>query len=928
MIRKNLFSFLVLVWCVFNLPHEAVAIDKMILQLRWDHQFQFAGYYAAKWQGYYTDAGLEVDIRSAVNQDSIVSAVEEVNSGRADFGVGAADVLIARAQGNQLMIVAPIFQHSAAAFFSRPDTQISSPVDFTTLKVARIVNDLIDIELQALLLAEGIDPKNIEPYQHKPGLDHLLNREVDVVPGYIFSLPYQAESQGLSLNSIRPNQYGIDFYGDALFCHERLVQKDPELVKRFIQATLKGWMYALEHEIEIAKRITSELTRTAQIEDLEGFNNYQIEGVKRLTNFPEVEIGHINSDRWAVMAEKLYKIGILSRPLNVENFIFDPHRILHQREELWKRLLVFAVSFLVLLIVLTVTWLTVLRKALNRKVKEQEEYYEDLKTSEDRFRDLFENNPIACFLEDFSKVKTIYNDLRLQGVRDIRKYFKEHPETVGQCAQAIIILDVNRESLLLHKATDKYQLLENLQQTFTPESYSTFTEELAKLWDGELRGGGEGVIQTLDGEPRYVIMNFTVLPGHEKNLSRVLVSLHDITKEKFASQEKHELERRVQQAQKMEAVGTLAGGIAHDFNNLLAAILGFAELAKGEVAEDSVIANDLEEVISAGIRAKELVRQILAFSRQTASESIPYNPSPIVHEAMKMLRASIPTTIDFHHDIDKNCGMLFGDPTQFHQILMNLCTNAFHSLEETGGRIEVGLQRSFATEPQATTLEISEGDYIELIVRDNGPGILPEIQDRIFDPYFTTKDVGKGTGMGLAIIHGIVKEAGGAIFFDTTLSRGTKFTVLLPISEKEAAEIEEEKTEIHGNETILFVDDEDLLTKMGANMLSRLGYTVAVATSSKEALQLFVEDSTRFDLVITDQTMPSMTGSEMAQKMLQIRPGVPIILCTGYSSVITEKKAKELGIREFALKPLVQRDLALLVRKVLDEKQTEPHNAH
>ncbi|PLX50675.1 MAG: hypothetical protein C0613_03335 [Desulfobulbaceae bacterium] len=385
--------------------------------------------------------------------------------------------------------------------------------------------------------------------------------------------------------------------------------------------------------------------------------------------------------------------------------------------------------------------------------------------------------------------------------------------------------------------------------------------------------------------------------------------------------EEVELEERLQQAQKMEAVGTLAGGIAHDFNNILTVILGYSELARDDTPAGSDIARELDQVIEAGNRAKELVKQILAFSRQARVERIPLQLQSLIKEALKMLRSSIPTTIEITDEIDSRCGPVLVDPTQVHQVLMNLCTNAAHAMEKSGGVLRVALRSAVVDRENCPpTVDLEPGEYTVLAVSDTGTGIAPEVLPKIFNPYFTTKTVDKGTGMGLAITHGIVADYGGAISVDSQVGHGTTFQVYLPVARQEQLPAAEDGGELPvGRERILFVDDEELLAEMGGEMLARLGYNVTTRRSSLAALATFQERPTDFDLVITDQTMPDMTGLDLARRLLRIRPDIPIILCTGYSNLVDEKKAKSCGVKEFALKPLTKSMVAKLVRKVLGE---------
>ncbi len=422
----------------------------------------------------------------------------------------------------------------------------------------------------------------------------------------------------------------------------------------------------------------------------------------------------------------------------------------------------------------------------------------------------------------------------------------------------------------------------------------------------------------MDGSIRWIRDIVSVI-ADEDGSQTLIGFMHDITTQKELAEEKQNLESRLVQAQKMEAIGTLAGGIAHDFNNVLAAILGYTEMAKEEAPAGTQLHEDLAKVMVAGNRAKDLVKQILAFSRQAEVERIPLRLEPLIKEGLKMLRSSIPTTISIVENIDPKGGVVFADPTQVHQILMNLCTNAYQAMEDTGGALSVTLKNvRIGSDEQVGDVPLTPGDYVECIVADTGVGIGPDTIEKIFDPYFTTKAIGKGTGMGLAISHGIMKKHGGTITVESILGKGSVFHVYFPIVQQQTVpEKKEPQGTLNGQERILFVDDEELLAEMGKELLERLGYHVTVERSSLEALYLFQNTPENFDLVITDQTMPDMTGAELATRMMQIRPDIPIILCTGYSNLIDEESAKNLGIKEFAFKPLTKEGIAGLIRRAL-----------
>ena len=393
------------------------------------------------------------------------------------------------------------------------------------------------------------------------------------------------------------------------------------------------------------------------------------------------------------------------------------------------------------------------------------------------------------------------------------------------------------------------------------------------------------------------------------------VSIHrDITREV-------RLERELRQAHKMEAIGTLAGGIAHDFNNILMAIIGYTEMALYKIPEGTTpVRRDLEQVLKAGYRARDLVNQILTFSQERKVIDI----IPTVKEALKLLRSSLPSTIEIRQDIaiPPEKGIILADPTQIHQVLMNLCTNAAHAMRDKGGILSVSLSSVEADAYLVSRYpDLEPGPYVRLTVGDTGHGVDPSILERIFDPYFTTKGPGEGTGMGLAVVQGIVKRHGGMITVHSEIGKGTTFHALFPRIEQE---IVPEATAAEalplGSERILFIDDEKPLVDLGKGMLESLGYSVTTKTSSLEALEAFRAEPDAFDLVITDVTMPSMTGIELAKELMAIRPDIPIILCTGFSELINEKRAKEMGIQEFVMKPFVIGKHAKTIRKVLEQK--------
>jgi signal transduction histidine kinase/ActR/RegA family two-component response regulator len=421
-----------------------------------------------------------------------------------------------------------------------------------------------------------------------------------------------------------------------------------------------------------------------------------------------------------------------------------------------------------------------------------------------------------------------------------------------------------------------------------------------------------------DGRIIQVESSIVLLKNNDGSVAGAISSSRDVTA-------RRRLEEQLRQSQKMESIGTLAGGIAHDFNNILGVIFGYAELSREQAADNSVLANNISQILKAADRAKNLIRQILAFSRKSTFEAVPLRLHLIVKEALALLRASLPSSVSIQSDVAVTNDTVMADATQIHQVVINLCTNAAHAMREKGGTLEVTLKPLDLDRHSAAAYNaIEPGPYVHLSVRDTGTGIAPDIIDRIFEPFFTTKPAGTGTGMGLSVVHGIVKSLKGDVKVYSRPGSGTVFHVVLP-REAEQADAQEaaEPAAPGGNESILLIDDEKLLLDVGMRLLNSLGYTVTALHNPVEALELFRQDPAAFDSVITDQTMPDMTGFELARRMLQIRPGIPIILCTGYSDLVTAQSAREAGIGQFINKPLDRILIAKTLRTVLD-----PQAAH
>jgi PAS domain S-box-containing protein len=513
-----------------------------------------------------------------------------------------------------------------------------------------------------------------------------------------------------------------------------------------------------------------------------------------------------------------------------------------------------------------------------KDITESKRIEEALRESEKRFRQLFEESNDAIFIHDLEG--------RIYDLNHAALNMTGYPKA---SLLEMVVVD-------LHPEADQqvaYQALEDARRNGHVRFQSKFMR-------------ADKSIITVD-------ISSSVIDEDEGLVQRLV---RDITKQR-------KMEDQLCQTQRIEAIGTLAAGIAHDFNNILSPIILHTDMVLEDIPVESPIRFNLEEIHSASIRAKDLTRQILTFSRQTEQERTPLIIRPIIQETLKLLRFSFPSTIEIRQTFETKGGAVLADQTQIQRILMNLCTNAAYAMREKGGVLEVGLAGVYLSSADTVlNPNLEPGHYMKLTVCDTGPGMESGVKDRIFEPYFTTKGKGEGTGMGLAVVHGIVKSYDGAITVDSEPGKGTVFQVFLPKIEGQISSEPKGAFQLPvGTERILLIDDERSILDVMQQMLERLGYTVDARSDSTEALEAFRENSDGFDLVITDYTMPEMTGENLAKAILGIRPDVPVILCTGFSEQIDEEKSKAIGIRAFVMKPIIMGEMAKTIRQVLDNDQ-------
>jgi PAS domain S-box-containing protein len=514
----------------------------------------------------------------------------------------------------------------------------------------------------------------------------------------------------------------------------------------------------------------------------------------------------------------------------------------------------------------------------------------------------------------------------------LRESEERYSAVMKQASEGIYLLDP--ETKIVLESNDAFKKMIGYQDTIAPDLFAydfvahdrdEIDRTIRKVVSCKTWFVGERKYRHRNGSLFDVEASATLIRFSGKEVLCVIA--RDITERKRAEEERGRLEERLQQSQKMEAIGTLAGGIAHDFNNILSAIIGYSELVKVDLPPGSGIAHDIDQIVESGLRAADLVKQILAFSRKTDRSLQVIAPSTIIHEVLRMLKATLPVTVRIEEDIDAECGLVQVDPTGLHQIVLNLCTNAFQALRDQKGVIRVRLYRQPGVEgKEVGENDIVEGPAIVLSVTDSGCGMDRETLGRIFEPYFTTKGIGAGTGLGLAVVHGIVHDYKGRISVESEPGVGSIFTVHIPAVTSHP-EIPDDffpgagdvKASRAVRRRILFVDDEETLCTLSKRLLERQGYTVTTTTDSREALEM-VRRQPDLDLVITDQTMPGLTGIELAREILGINSLLPIIMCTGHSDVVSEEDALAAGVKRYVFKPFKKEGFLLAVREVMGEQ--------
>ncbi len=889
--RHRLFPFLLLL--IIYIPFTVHAagnepIEKVTLQLKWLHQFQFAGYYAAIEKGYYKDAGLNVVLKEG---QPGMQFTNKVVAGMTEYGIEMPSLLLEREHKKPVVVLAAIFQHSPEAIFVRKDSGMSNPHDLIGKTV--MLSPFGALESRAMFYNEGISEKQLNIVEHSWNINDLIDGTVDAAEGYITDRPFMLRKRGVPYTIIRPLTYGVDFYGDCLFTSVKEVKEHPKRTQAFLEASLKGWEYAMAHPEEIVdlilQKYSTRLTREALL--------FEAQAMQELLQPKFIEIGHMNPGRWKHIADTLVQLKMLSPGYSLDGFLYDPTPESGNGKIMR---IVWMLTGVVMLIATLALLLLIFNRKLNRQVTsrtehlllevtEREKVEKNLKANESFLNSVIENIPNMIFVKETEELRYV-------------RINKTGEELLGYATEDFV-------------GRNDYDL-------FPKEEADFFTRKDRDVLQNKIMVDiPEETIQTRDKGSRILHTKKIPILNEQGEPEFLLGISEDITEHQQAAEEKKMLAAKLRQAQKMESIGTLAGGIAHDFNNILTAIYGYAELARMEITRPEKAEKYIKEILQGADRARELVNQILTFSRKGERILKPLHVQSIIKEAFKLLRSTLPTTIEITQDINPDCDPVLADPTEIHQVIMNLCTNAYHAMRRSGGVLSISVQPVHLDDYTfSSTLHLQPGSYLKIEIQDTGEGMPEKVLGRIFEPYYTTKEQGEGTGLGLAVAHGIITGLHGDITVCSNPGKGTTFTFYLPTVTASEETITESTPEPlpAGSERILIVDDDEAIIHMEQQMLSSLGYTVTPFTDSEECLKFFQEHPEEFDVIITDMTMPGMTGDIFAKEVLKIRPDMPIILCTGFSDRIDEKKAKAIGIGEYVMKPILMKNLVGAVHRVLE----------
>jgi len=851
-VRNTLIFALLYPFTLVAEESDSYPLGAVILELKWKHAFQFAGYYAAVEKGFYREAGINVTLAQHLTAKSPTDVLLE---GGADYATTGMEVVIHRANNEPVVALAAIFQHSPMAFLVTDASGIERAEEFRGRRLM-IQKTYQDIALMATLRKVGISEND---YQHIPTTFDalsLVRDEADVFGGYITDQGFYLAEMGTPNHYILPRHYGIDFYGDVLVTSEKEIANHPKRVSEFLKASLKGWEYALRHQEEIIELILEKYnTQNKSREHLQ----FEARESRDLIQPILVGIGHMNPARWEHVRKVFVELGLLDTQSDISGLMYQDQ---NSNKGNWftKNWLILTISMALFTFVSLLAFAFQLRRLVTKRTQE-------LINSESELRALINIQPAIIMTAD------------RQGK----------------------ILSINKTGLTMINAKSSEEVYRTPLENFVDGNLSTYQETMDKVFSGNLVNI---VIKArkMDGTLIWLDLHAVHFANPSLQISRILIVCYDITDKLKIKGDKARLQTELQVARKMEALGHLTGGIAHDFNNLLAIILGYANIAQQDSDGDdrAELLQYFESISHAGERAKNLVDQMLTFSRGDTGESTSVELGALIKSDLKILTAALPSSIIFDIQIESNLPSVHLTHTQFSQILMNITINARDAMSGQG-TLSIKLARTMITDNSCSAChKIISGNWVELSISDTGTGINPTIIERMFEPFFTTKAVGKGSGMGLSVIYGIVHNKQGHIIVNSKEGVGTTFRILFPADDNKEIVVAEEtdiliKPQGKGVE-ILVIDDEIDYGDFMKKLLDQNGYQTFTTNDPLSALQLFKSDPERFKIIITDQTMPAMTGVELINNIRAIRPNIPIILCTGYSEHFSKEDAEKIKV--------------------------------